>query len=207
MQKRSTWFSGAKFVVKQNGKTFVQTTDESGIVTISGLTEGDVMFECSKEGYSTITGISKLKYEGSIPLNSGSSSNISFSKNILVPLPRLKAKLNGYVYFRNSNNIHEPAKNKDVVLKFFIDHSSMPDHEIFLYKNNVFKTKTNNSGFFELNNVPELSEFSVQVLDLYKTETVDGVTVNVPLKISESTTFTTEREGVNTTIGRILADN
>ncbi len=161
--------TGATVTVKQNGKEYTTTTDQTGIATFSGLIEGAVNIFIKKEGYLSVNISDNIEYDGNLAINgvggnsTGSSSvtvnNEQYSSSQFdVTLPKLGAKLEAIVIADlDGEGTLSSLSSGDVQL--LIDNSFEP---------NVFAAKVSN-GVLLVENLPEGVNFELRTVNVFKT--------------------------------------
>lgn len=192
--------SGATVIVKQNGKSFTATTDESGIATFADLTEGDVSYFISGSGFAKINGSTSLYYDGSPDVNgtNGNSTNGSnvtvnntqtSSVSLNVTLPRIGSNVSGVVMGDLDGNgpaQTTPITTGTIVLKF--TNSGLEP--------NTYKATIGSGGVYSFTNLPENQSY-----ELY----TEGITSTIPATVntpSYSLNLEIDQSGQTPAIGR-----
>lgn len=208
---RAAGLSGATVIAKQNGNTYTTTTDESGIASFAGLTEGEVQWYVKSSGFASMNGSTDLFYGGTPDVNgtngnstNGGSVNVNNEQTYAVIDDVTLARLGATVKFKvfgnfdfsntaNSFNDALPATAK-VVLKLANG-----------YEPNTFTVSPAADGTVTFTGLPEGVGYTVR---LYHVTTNPNATPaeNVSWSIGNQANGTTPAVDETLDLGNIFAN-
>jgi hypothetical protein len=173
---RSAGLDGATVVVKQNGNTYSATTDESGIATFGGLTEGNVRWYVKKADFASVNGAATLTYGGTPVVDgangtttSGNSVTVNneqtYSVTSQVTLPKIGASVSGVLLA----DLDGPGSGNAVVVPTGTVVLKISDS----YEPNTF-TATVSGGVYTFTGLPEGVGFTLSTLDIKSTTAAAG---------------------------------
>lgn len=209
---RTAGLDGATVTVKQNGATYTGTTDESGIVTFGGLTEGNVSWFVKKTGYASINGSKLLKYLGTPVVNGDNGNNGTgavtvnneqhYSDVADVTLQRIGASVKfkvfgNFDFSTGVNTGNDPLPTSAKVLLRLSNKNLEP---------NVFNGAIDSDGTVTFTNLPEGAQYT---LELYHVTTKQGTNGNLPENVTWDllgTTRTTPAADQIRDLGNLFAD-
>ena len=168
----------ATVTLKQNGKVYNSVTDETGIASFEGLTEGEVSWFVKKTGFSTTNGTSNIAFTGSTNVNGTngtSTSNGSVTVNneqtsstsVFVTLPRLGASVVGKV--RGDLDGSGPgaiATLSSGTVRLVLDNTTLQP--------NVYTSTIGGDGEYTFANLPEGEDFSLQTVNIFSVSPAAG---------------------------------
>jgi hypothetical protein len=169
---RTAGLDGATVVVKQNGNNYTATTDESGIATFGGLTEGTVRWYVKKADFASVNGTTTLTYGGTPVVDgangtttSGNSVTVNneqtYSVTSQVTLPKVGASVSGVLMA----DFDGSAGSGNVVV--------VPTGTIVLKISDSFEpntfTTTVSGGVYSFTGLPEGVAFTLSTQDIKAT--------------------------------------
>lgn len=210
---RTSGLDGATVTVKQNGNTYSAVTDESGIVTFGGLTEGQVSWFVKKSGFASVNGSKYLEYTGTpnvsgVNGNNGTGSvtvnNEQHSSDVAnVTLQRIgatvKFKFYGNFDFSTGTNTgNDVLPSTAKVLLRLSDETLQP---------NVYTGTIEGDGTVSFTNLPENVQYNLELYHVTtKPGTNGGLSENVTWSISGSTRTTPAADQIRD-LGNLFAGN
>ncbi len=173
--------TGATVTVKQNGATIgTVTTDESGIATFSGLTEGSYSYFVKATNYASINGSGFISYDGNLNLgnfgnnnttggstnNYGINGEIAYADRIEVGLKKLGASVSGVLRADLTTNGTTTLTTGSVRLT--LDNAYLEP--------NVYTAPVDANGKYIFSALPINEDFTLSVVDIYGNQPAVGNT-------------------------------